>query len=156
MRLTALLLLVTNLLMMSPLASAQTTCQPGSCGAPTTTIEANRWPNVRSLQIDDDVLFDRDYRQIEGPFTIHTAPDSAGTQVLGDGYTFVTVHEISGEWARIGDEQWVRAEILSETVAPSRFTGASVANAGRLALYGRLDADAPAWLADARWTGGGR
>ena len=124
MRLTALLLLVTNLLMMSPLASAQTTCQPGSCGAPTSTIEANRWPNVRSLQIDDDVLFDRDYRQIEGPFTIHTAPDSAGTQVLGDGYTFVTVREISGEWARIGDDQWVRSEILSETVAPSRFTGA--------------------------------
>ena len=105
-------------------AIAQSTCMPESCGVPESTIEEHQWPNVRSLQINDDLLGDRDYRRIEGEFAIHTAPDSTDSEAFGSGFTFVTVYEQSGEWSRIGDNQWVRSAILSDTVSPSRFAGA--------------------------------
>lgn len=123
MRLTAFIVILAISLVGIPLAAAQTTCSPGNCGLPAGTIAENRWPNVRPLEINDDVLYDRDYRQIEGPFSIHSTPDSSDAQTFGDGYTFVTVQEIHGEWARIGDDQWIRNEILSETVTPSRYSG---------------------------------
>ena len=123
MRKPMLWILLLLLLAASLPVFAQTTCLPGDCGLSASAIEANRWPNVRSLAIDDAVLYDRDYRQIAGQFTIYSAPDSADTEVYGDGYTFVTVQEINGEWARIGEDEWVRSEIMSETVTPSRFTG---------------------------------
>ncbi|MCY3833181.1 MAG: L,D-transpeptidase [Chloroflexi bacterium] len=99
---------------------------------PASAIEANRWPNVRPLPIDEALLYDRDYRQIEAAFTMHSAPDSADSQSFGAGYTFVTVQETSGEWTRIGDDQWVRSDILSETITPSRFAGAMLPAAGEL------------------------
>ena len=102
---------------------AQTTCMPDSCGVSASAIEANRWPNVRPLQIDDQLLGDRDYRRIEGEFSIHTAPDSEDGQPFGDGYTFITVVEQHGDWTKIGDNQWVRSDILSDSVSPSRFAG---------------------------------
>ena len=124
MRSTAYLLVSAILLLSSSLTIAQTACLPGACGVPASTIDAHRWPNVRPLQLDEELLLDRDYRQIEGAFMVYSTPNSTETQTLGDGYTFVTVHEESGEWARIGDDQWVKLEILSETITPSRFAGA--------------------------------
>ncbi len=102
---------------------AQTTCLPNNCGVSTSTIEENRWPNVRALQIDNELLGDRDYRKIEGEFSIHTAPGSEESEQYGSGYTFVTVGEQHGEWTKIGDNQWVRSDILSDPVGPSRFAG---------------------------------
>jgi len=103
---------------------AQTVCPPDGCGLSVSAIEANRWPRVQPLPIDDALLFDRDYRQIEGAFSVHNAPDSPERENFGAGYTFLTVIEQSGEWTRVGDNQWVQSEILSDTIAPSRFAGA--------------------------------
>lgn len=104
-------------------ALAQTSCLPGGCGIDDSTIEQHRWPNVRPLEIDESLIGDRDYRQIEGPFSIHSSPNSEASESYAAGYTFVTVVEQQGEWTRIGEEQWVRSELLSESVAPSRFAG---------------------------------
>ena len=132
MRRFCLLICILAVMHVQALSQAQTTCSPGGCGLPASAIEANRWPNVRPLPIDEALLHDRDYRQIEAAFTVHSAPDSADSQSFGAGYTFVTVHETRGAWTRIGDDQWVRSDILSESVAPSRFAGAILPAAGEL------------------------
>ena len=102
---------------------AQTSCLPDNCGLSPETVHENRWPNVRPLTIDDALLGDRDYRKIEGEFSIHTAPGSEDSELYGDGYTFLTVQELHGDWAKVGDNQWVRTEILGDPVSPSRFAG---------------------------------
>lgn len=114
------------------LGSAQTICSPAGCGLTASAIEANRWPNVQPLRIDDDLLNDRDYRQIEGTFSVHTAPNSLESETYEPGFTFVTVHEQSGQWSRIGENQWVNSEILSDTITPSRFAGALLPAEGAL------------------------
>ena len=118
------LLVAVALLGANALAAAQTTCSPGGCGAPASAIEANRWPDVTPLRIDDQLLYDRDYRKIEGEFGMHSAPNSLESDVYAPGFTFVTVFEQSGEWSRVGENQWVRSDILSDSVGPSRFAGA--------------------------------
>lgn len=105
------------------LAFAQTTCRPDNCGVSADTVHANRWPNVRPLTVDDELIGDRDYRKIEGEFSIFAAPGSEESEQFGDGYTFVTVLEQHGEWAKIGENQWVLSAILGDPVSPSRFAG---------------------------------
>ena len=119
-----ILLMAAAFILTSALTAAQTACSPAGCGLASSAIEANRWPNVRPLPIDEALLYDRDYRQIEGAFNIHSMPNSAESESFGPGYAFVTVIEQSGEWSRVGENQWLRSEILSETIAPSRFAGA--------------------------------
>ncbi len=123
MRLIARVIVAAIIGLASAIAFAQSACPPGGCGLPASAIEAHRWPDVQPLRIDEALLYDRDYRQIEGSFSLHTAPDSLERQTLGPGYTFVTVYEQSGEWARVGDNQWVQTNILSDTIKPSRFAG---------------------------------
>lgn len=123
MRATINCLLVLTLMFSGVTAFAQTTCLPDNCGVSASAIEEFRWPNVRPLQVDSELLGDRDYRKIEGEFSIHTAPDSEESEPYGSGYTFVTVVEQHGDWTKIGDNQWVRSDILSDSVSPSRFAG---------------------------------
>lgn len=132
MRLIRLVLLIAALAFASPFAFAQTACSPEGCGASANAIEANRWPNVRPLPIDEALLYDRDYRQIEGNLSIHTSPNSLESQTYGSGYTFVTVYEQSGDWFRIGENEWVQSGNLSDTIAPSRFAGIELPAEGEL------------------------
>ena len=124
MRLICLALLAALFTLASPLAFAQSICAPDGCGLSASAIEANRWPNVQPLPIDEALLYDRDYRQIEGIFSVHTSPNSLESENYGPGFTFVTVMEQSGEWSRVGENQWVKSAILSDTISPSRFAGA--------------------------------
>ena len=124
MRLTGLVLAAAMLILANALTAAQTACSPAGCGAPANEIAANRWPDVLPLRIDEALLYDRDYRQIDGVFNIHSAPNSAESESFGPGYTFVTVFEESGDWSRVGENQWLRSEILSDAIGPSRFAGA--------------------------------
>ena len=132
MRVIIVLVSVTILLLASQAAAAQTTCLPNGCGAPDSTIAAHRYPNVRSLPVDDALLGDRDYRPVTGPLAIYSAPDSPQPESYGEGYTFVTAQEEHGQWVKIGDEQWVRADSLGESYRPSRFAGALLPPDGNL------------------------
>ena len=120
MRSLAHWLFIVMLLFVSQAARAQS-------GLPASVIDAHSRPAVYSLPVNDALLLDRDYRRIEGPFSIYDAPDGAEIQSLTDGYTFVTVQEENGGWARIGDGQWVKTEVLSATTMPSRFADALLA-----------------------------
>ncbi len=132
MRAVITIAIMLTLALASQIVGAQTTCLPNSCGAPGSTIDAHRYPNVRSLAVDDALISDRDYRRVNGPFAIHSAPDSADAETFGDGYTFVTVMEEHGEWVRIGEVQWVRSDNLGESFTPSRFAGALLPPDGNL------------------------
>jgi len=103
---------------------AQSVCPPGGCGLSASAIEANRWPDVQPLPVDDALLNDRQYRQIQGSFNVHKAPNSVESETYGPGYTFMTVFEQSGEWSQVGENQWVKSDLLSDVIAPSRFAGA--------------------------------
>lgn len=123
MRSTICLIVTAFMMLSGTSALAQTTCLPDGCGIPTSAIEEHRWPNVRPLQVDAELVGDRDYRKIEGEFSIHSSPGSEESEPYGNGYTFVTVEEQQGEWTRVGENQWVLSEILSDPVGPSRFAG---------------------------------
>ena len=124
MRLIGIAFAALVLVLANAITAAQTTCSPAGCGLSASAIAANRYPNVRPLPIDDALLYDRDYRQIAGAFSIHPSPNSAESESFAPGYTFVTVLEQSGEWTRVGENQWLRSEILSDAIGPSRFAGA--------------------------------
>ena len=136
----------------SQVAAAQTTCLPHGCGAPGNTIDANPYPNVRSLPIDDALLGDRDYRRVNGPYAIHSAPNSPDAETFGDGYSFVTVME--GAW-RLGEN---RRGTMDAQRQPGRQLRAvalcrrAAAAGWQPALHRRLDIDASARLEDARRT----
>ena len=123
MRLRTGVILSLLLMLCAMAAQAQTSCLPNNCGIEASLAQQHRYPNVRPLEIDDELLGDRDYRKIEGAFAIHSAPDSADSETYGSGYTFLTVQAQHGEWAQVGENQWVRSDILSEPVSPSRFAG---------------------------------
>ncbi len=124
MRIHTGILIGAVLLLLASSSLAQSACPPQGCGIDKSVIEAHRWPNVRPLEIKEDLIRDRDYRRIEGAFAIHTSPNSEDSEAFGSGFTFVTVVEQQGDWTRIGENQWVRSELLSESVSPSRFAGA--------------------------------
>ncbi len=123
MRLTISFVLALLLMFSAAAADAQTSCLPDACGISASEIERHRWPNVRLLELDEDLLGDRDYRKIEGEFAIHSAPDSPDSETFGSGFTFVTVESQQGDWTKIGENQWLRSDLLSEPVSPSRFRG---------------------------------
>ena len=77
-----------------------------NCGVAASVVEQHRYPNVRPLEIDDDLLGDRDYRKIEGAFAIHSAPGSDESEELGDGFTYLTVEAQQGEWSKVGENEW--------------------------------------------------
>lgn len=124
MRLVSLLLVAAFFTIASHSTLAQIVCPPDGCGLSASAIEANRSPDVQPLPIDDALLHDREYRQIQGSFSVHRSPNSVESETYGPGYTFLTVFEQSGDWSRVGENQWVKSELLSDAVAPSRFAGA--------------------------------
>ncbi len=118
------MLLAALLLLGGGIGLAQTACSPSGCGAPASAINANQSPNVVSLPIDEDLLYDRDYRPVLGAFATYASPEGEETASFDDGYSFLTVHETLGDWARVGENQWVRGDVLGESWLPSRFAGA--------------------------------
>ncbi|MGJ3237904.1 MAG: L,D-transpeptidase [Anaerolineae bacterium] len=87
-------------------------------------IEAYPEPNVTPLAINENHLYDRIYRQVNAPLTIHDAPAGNIINELGIGYNFVTLMQpADGDWAQISADRWISAAEMSSSVAISRFTG---------------------------------
>ncbi len=123
MRLTAWIMLTVTILLTSHLASAESGCPAEGCGLSASQIDLHPYPKVRPLPINESQLAERDYRQVEVELPIYSAPNGEQTGSIDRGYLFVSVLEEIDGWVRIGEDQWVRSELLSDRVAPSRFTG---------------------------------
>lgn len=101
---------------------AQSTCSP-DCGVPAGAIEAYPTPNVYPLQIDESILYDRNYHTIIESLAVYDAPNGNLLEDYGTGYNYATVIQEVGGWSEIAEGKWVKSEILSEPSLPSRFAG---------------------------------
>jgi hypothetical protein len=79
-------------------------------------------PNVRALLPNEEMLYDRVYRQFNGAVEIFNAPAGSSVGIMADGFNFATVHAIEGDWAMINDSQWVNIASMLEAL-PSRYAG---------------------------------
>ncbi len=88
-------------------------------------IAAYPQPNVRPLQIDDGLLYDRIYRRVEGNLTLYDAPGGNLVDDLGAGYNFVTLAGAGtqGDWTQVSADRWLPTSSLTDDVAISRFAG---------------------------------
>ena len=81
-------------------------------------------PNVTALVPNDSLLYDRIYRRVNNPLTIHDAPGGNVINSYGVGYNFVTLNsQPQGDWAQISDTQWISTAGLTEEVTISRYAG---------------------------------
>jgi len=82
-------------------------------------------PNVTSLQVDPNLLYDRAYRRVEGSLALYDAPGGNLIDDLGEGYNYVTLSGAGtqGDWTQIRADRWLPSSLLSEDVAISRFAG---------------------------------
>jgi len=87
-------------------------------------------PEVRSLVVDEALLYDRWYQVVTGNFTIYDSPAGNVTEILGEGFNYVTMSESQEDWARIAPERWLKKDELSDDVMVSRFTGVELPEDG--------------------------
>jgi hypothetical protein len=95
-----------------------------AAGVSDDVIAAYPEPNVRPLNPDDSLLYDRMYRRVTGEFTVFDAAGGNLLENLGTGFNYVTLNSSpQGDWAQIGENRWMPNSILSEDVLISRFAG---------------------------------
>ena len=105
------------------LTSAENECPQAACGLPPSQIAAHAEPPVTPVTVNEAELRRWDYRRIYADLPIYAAPDGERATYIGGGLLYVTVLEQQGAWSRIGANQWVRSEILSNRIQPSPFAG---------------------------------
>ena len=133
MRRSSMLALSVLLLLTGALVQALPVCEApgdGACAISDEVLAANRWPAVRPLPVDEELLYDRDYRRVNGILPVYEEPFGELLETADEGYSFVTVSQIVDDWAEIGEEQWVPLDVLGEEVIPSRYAGVELPAGG--------------------------
>ena len=102
----------------------------GICGLNDVILEDYHEPRVRQLRILADVVSVRDYRRVRGELPVFDAPYGELTETTDKGFNFVTVSQTQGDWAQIGDREWVPLDALGESVRPSWFAGVELPQGG--------------------------
>lgn len=128
-----LALMIFFLLLVVPAAFAADTCTfaaPCPGGVSDEVLASYPQPDVIPLQIKDSVIYDRIYRKVLPGMHIYDAPGGSLTATTGKGFSYVTLKEIQGDWARIDANQWVQQAQLSEDVLVSRFGGVRLPEEG--------------------------
>ncbi|MCA9914471.1 MAG: L,D-transpeptidase [Anaerolineae bacterium] len=89
-------------------------------------------PAVIPLQLDENLLYDRIYRRVEGNLALYDAPGGNLLEDLGEGYNYVTLAGAGtqGDWTQVNADQWLPSSLLSEDVAISRFAGVLIPEEG--------------------------
>lgn len=101
-------------------------CDPAAAGLPAEVLAAHPEPGVIPLPIDESVLYDRVYRKIHGPATIFDVPGGNAVETMGQGFSYVTINSMQGDWAQIDTDQWVQANTLTDDVLISRYAGVQI------------------------------
>lgn len=132
--LAASLMVFTMLILAAPALAQQACVLMAGCtvgaGVSDAVLAAYPEPNVRPLFVDPDILYDRTYRKVPGHLEVFDAPGGNLVTTTGAGFSYVTVWQFEGEWARIDANQWVRSSALSEDVLISRFAGVRLPEEG--------------------------
>jgi hypothetical protein len=95
-----------------------------SRGISDSEIAAHPSPEVKQLYVDTDRLNDRYYQRVINRVEIFDAPDGNVVGILDEGFNFVTVLTVQGEWTEINRGQWIRSENLTNSKSIiSQFSG---------------------------------
>lgn len=97
-----------------------------------TEIAAYPQPNVIPLSIDEDVLYDRIYRRVEGNLALYNAPNGTLVNDFGQGFNYVTLAGAGaqGAWTQVTSEHWISSDALTENVLISRYAGVRLPTEG--------------------------
>ncbi|MBN1678659.1 MAG: L,D-transpeptidase [Anaerolineae bacterium] len=79
-------------------------------------------PNARPLAVNMDELARFAFRRIVGDGTYYDAPNGNPIGVIEEGFNYVTVTNIQGDWIQINDGQWMHGNQLA-VARPSQFAG---------------------------------
>lgn len=82
-------------------------------------------PDVVQVPYDEDVVWTRAYRRLNGDVTIYDAPNGNPIGSLGAGYNFVTAVSYEGGWVQINYGQWVPEEQVTFADV-SEFSGVQI------------------------------
>lgn len=83
-------------------------------------------PDARPIPINQDELGRFAFRKIVGgAATYYDAPNGNPIGTIDEGFTYVTVTGVQGDWVQINDGQWMPSSQLAVT-RPSNFTGVSL------------------------------
>lgn len=99
------------------------TCEVDSLGLSAEEIAAYPKPQVRGLEPDNRIIFDRRYRRVEGVAELYDAPNGTVTDTLDSGFNFVTLTNEQDGWVRLSNGKWLLSQNLSDNVPTSRFAG---------------------------------
>ncbi|MFW5709105.1 MAG: L,D-transpeptidase [Chloroflexota bacterium] len=123
------LMLLTGLLLISPAHASEQDCSSICAeaikhGISATEINAYEMPDFEQPTIDEDLLNDRWYMQVDGEITIHDAPNGNVIRSLDAGFNFITALAEQDGWVQINAGEWVNASALSTSNRViSQFTG---------------------------------
>lgn len=94
----------------------------GDTAQPLETITRSQDPAVVQLSVDDDYLYQRAYRKINGVLTLY---DAAGTplQNMGDGPHYVTAGQSSNGLTQVTETFWVPSNSLEGGMRVSDYAG---------------------------------
>lgn len=98
-------------------------CETQQFGLSDEEIAAYPKPNVRQVYADNNLLYDRKYRRVNGAVDLYDAPNGNVATTLGAGFNFVTITQEVDGWAQTSPDRWVRSEHLTNDAAVSSFAG---------------------------------
>lgn len=87
-------------------------------------IEAYEVPNFRQLPANERLMHDRRYMRISGAADIRDAPNGNVVEHLPEGFNYITVAGVEGEWVQASPGRWIHNSQLRDTnYVVSSFTG---------------------------------
>lgn len=70
-------------------------------------------PNISQVEIQDDIVFARNYRRLNGDIEVYDAPNGNVIATIQAGYNYVSIVSAVEGWVQIRQGQWVRSEVVS-------------------------------------------
>lgn len=98
-------------------------CATGSFGLSQEEIALYPKPNVRQAAADTRLMYDRQYRRVNGAITMYDAPNGNPVRTMASGFNFVTITQDVDGWAQIRSDRWVPSAQLTNDVPISSFAG---------------------------------
>lgn len=123
--------MLVGLLIPTALTSAQDTPQVQEEASPE-AIAAYPEPDVIPLALDEGILYDRAYRQVEGSLALYDGAGGALVNDMGSGFNYVTLAGAGtqGDWSQVARDRWIPSAHLTENVQISRFAGVKLPEEG--------------------------
>ncbi|NDJ86470.1 MAG: L,D-transpeptidase family protein [Chloroflexi bacterium] len=77
-------------------------------------MQQHTFDDIRQLEIQDDILYQRAYRRIVGDVNFYDAPNGNVVARIEKGYNFVAIRQVIDGWVQLSNGQWVRAENVED------------------------------------------